>query len=147
MSSGNKIREWPLDYWVELLNVQLKDDCTITADIDTIKVDYLKKNVNSNIRLISLELTLEEYLALVSLCKRIISVDTFSIHAAAGYKKEVIGFYSGIHWKGEWYPYEGDNTIYIKTDCIHYPCNYKDCIFGYPSRCMNDLLSGMIDIT
>jgi len=137
MSAGMKSKELSLKYWIKLINeITNKKEKIVIADLDQKKIKYLMNHVKNKKKIITLTLSLKDYISLTYLCKRIISVDTFSIHLAASFNKPIIGYYSGIALVKEWGPYSKNKKIYQKTNCKNYLCNLETCPYGYPSNCM-----------
>jgi len=138
MSSGRRIKDWPPERWEQLVRLLSAEAPVVCADRDAEKAARAGKGAAAG-RFFTLTLTLAEYAALVSMCRRLISVDTFAVHLAAMLQKPLTAIYSGTNLVAEWGPFgaQYSTSVIQDTRCDLFPCHFMhDCPYGYPSPCM-----------
>lgn len=102
VSSGMKIRNWSMDYWIEVIKYCEKLNLKIGVIYDKYQIDslkYLIKYFNGKINLIKPDL--ESKISAVSGSKLVISTDTSIIHIASAFNRPVIGLYTKVNWNLE----------------------------------------------
>jgi ADP-heptose:LPS heptosyltransferase len=137
-SSGRSIKDWPQSNWNQLSATLSRHLAIITADRNASNVAIIKA-ASLPEKFFDLRLSLTEYAALVSMCRRIITVDTFAVHLAKALGKPVTAIYSGTNLTTEWGPFmpSGEDRILQDISCPLFPCSIMhDCPYGYPSPCM-----------
>ncbi|MBR9677235.1 glycosyltransferase family 9 protein [Candidatus Woesearchaeota archaeon] len=131
-SSGAKAKDYPLEFWQEIIKELIKKKYkVVTADLNQKLIAKLQKQV----KLTSIHTTLTDYAALVSLSSLVLSVDTFTVHFAAAYSKKVIGLYAGTNLVYEWAPYTNKKIVFQEKKCKIYPCGLQNCKYSHPSDC------------
>jgi ADP-heptose:LPS heptosyltransferase len=148
MSSGRKIKDWPLENWKQLAKLLTeKGHTVVTADKNSTAVSAIRESARTD-RFLDMSLDLAGYAALVSLCGRVVSVDTFTVHIAKALDKPVTAIYSGTNITSEWGPYNPGpkDAVFQDTSCQLFPCAIMhDCPFGKPSPCMIRIGVDLVD--
>lgn len=102
ISSGMKIRNWSIDYWIEVIKYCKKLDLKIGVIYDKYQIDrlkYLIKYFNDEINLIKPDLASK--ISVVSGSKLVISTDTSIVHIASAFNKPIITLYTNVNWNLE----------------------------------------------
>ncbi len=146
MSSGLDAKDWPTEYWQQAVRNLCEKQAIVTADQDEAKVRLLETCTQSG-RFAAVRLEIAQYAALVSMCAKAISVDTFTVHLARLLDKPLVALYSGTNLVKEWGPYgESANVSLLQdTSCPRFPCYLKKCAYGYPSPCMKRIEPAMME--
>lgn len=102
ISSGMKIRNWSIDYWIEVIKYCEKLNLKVGVIYDKYQIDrlkYLIKYFNDKINLIKPDL--ESKISAVSGSKLVISTDTSIVHIASAFNKPIIALYTNVNWNLE----------------------------------------------
>ena len=82
------------------------------------------------------DLSIQESMFLLKKVKLLVGLDTGTAHMAAAMGCMSITLFSGFDFPDIWNPY-GDKSIVIRKKIECSPCLSKNCMFGFPSKCMN----------
>jgi len=135
LSAGSRAREWPLDYWVELIRSIVKYDYVVFAEKDKAKMSYITSHVKSK-KLFHINLKTDEYITAIGISKLVISVESLAIHAASAFGVPVIDLHSAQTLKEEWGPFSKRSSVLQDRSCRYYPCGHDLCPLKEKNICM-----------
>lgn len=140
MSVGEVNREWPNEYWKELVEKLLKEDKQIVcADLNKEKIEAIRPPKELINNFFEFSVSLVEYTAIVKNAKAVISVETFCNHVASCFETPSIAIYSGVTFTDEWAPYMKKKQLLQDSSCELFPCALRICPFEYPSPCLKSI--------
>ena len=152
-SSSSIKRNWPLERFVEIINViNSKYNIIITGagDTDSVGADIILKNVINKNRVINLvnKTTIAQIVAIISNSSLVIGNDSSAVHIAAATGVPSVAIVPGAHY-GRFLPYPDDIkmnckpiVVAAKMECFN--CDYR-CIFNTtPYECINRVSFEMV---
>ena len=122
-------KRWPVSHWYELISQVLKETdhpVVITGSCeDTKAADFLKENSQGRVVDMTGKTTLQEFLAILSLCSVFVANDSGAMHAASAIGTPVVGIF-GSTCPTATSPVMGRNKIIYKgLTCS--PCFEREC--------------------
>ena len=110
---GAAERQWPLEYFSELIN--LLNQKVILVDTDKSRIKSIMKNVKNKNNVVVLDnLNLKQLIALIKNSKLFIGLESVGIHIASAVGTPLIDIHSGVTYKEEWGPYQGKFIVLQK---------------------------------
>jgi heptosyltransferase-3 len=145
-TSGRNIKDWPIAHWKKLVKSLAQESIIVTADKNAENVAAMKGAAPPG-RFFDFSVDLAVYAALVGLCARVVSIDTFTVHLAKALGRPITAVYSGTNLTGEWGPFMPGpkDAVFQDTSCPLFPCAIMhECPYGKPSPCMERITPEMV---
>jgi len=149
--TGNPVRKWPNNYWVQLANLLLEQGEYIVftgkSYNENQDIISITKNITTS-KYINLcdQLSYIDYCTIVKNSKYLVSVESFAGHLSGALNKAAVIIGSGTTNKHQWRPL-GDSVKYITKDIWCSPCymgsgcETMDCInLITPSIVYNEII-------
>jgi heptosyltransferase-2 len=148
--SGNSAKEWPIDNWIEVINVLAQCDVgiVITGHGEREKNQANLLMGDRSINLVG-KLNFDQFISVIEGAKAVLCVDSVAGHIAGAYSKSSIIIGNGLSDIERWQPLGKEIILLGKkmpcSPCHSHPCAQRFCVTDITPQMLIQSLPNLLD--